>query len=134
MPELPPTERRVEMNTDPKVNEEIREKTRENIRKYEDAGPDAIRARLEELEHEWDTERVLEANASALVVIGSALGFFVSPFWMILPFIVGVFLFQHALQGWCPPLPLIRALGVRTNREIRTEREALQARLVQAGA
>ena len=37
------------------------------------------------------------------------------------------FLLQHALQGWCPPLPLFRRLGVRTAREIARERYALQA-------
>jgi hypothetical protein len=34
---------------------------------------------------------------------------------------------QHALQGWCPPLPLLRRLGVRTQQEIERERYALKA-------
>jgi hypothetical protein len=25
--------------------------------------------------------------------------------WLILPGIVTAFLFQHAVQGWCPPVP-----------------------------
>jgi hypothetical protein len=37
------------------------------------------------------------------------------------------FLLQHAVQGWCPPLPLLRRLGVRTADEINEERYALKA-------
>ena len=33
---------------------------------------------------------------------------------------------QHALQGWCPPLPLFRRLGFRTQEEIARERYALK--------
>ena len=36
-------------------------------------------------------------------------------------------LLQHALQGWCPPLPVFRRWGVRTAREIEEERYALKA-------
>jgi hypothetical protein len=37
------------------------------------------------------------------------------------------FLLQHALQGWCPPVPFFRSRGVRTAREIDQERYALKA-------
>jgi hypothetical protein len=37
------------------------------------------------------------------------------------------FLLQHAVQGWCPPLALLRRLGVRTRREIDAEKYALKA-------
>lgn len=37
------------------------------------------------------------------------------------------FLFQHAIQGWCPPLPILRRLGFRTAEEINQERYALKA-------
>jgi hypothetical protein len=33
-------------------------------------------------------------------------------------------LLMHALQGWCPPLPVIRKLGVRTAKEIFEEKTA----------
>jgi hypothetical protein len=39
---------------------------------------------------------------------------------------VGFFLLQHALQGWCPPLPVIRKMGVRTVEEINNERIVLK--------
>ena len=47
--------------------------------------------------------------------------------WLWLPGFVTAFLFQHAVQGWCPPVPLLRRLGVRTAREIELERSALKA-------
>jgi hypothetical protein len=37
------------------------------------------------------------------------------------------FLVQHAVQGWCPPLVVLRRRGVRTRREIEEERYALKA-------
>ncbi len=43
------------------------------------------------------------------------------------PAAVAGFLFQHAVQGWCPPVPLFRRLGFRTAREIDHERYALKA-------
>jgi hypothetical protein len=45
----------------------------------------------------------------------------------LLPAIVAGFLLQHALQGWCPPVPLFRHLGFRTAAEIDEERYALKA-------
>ena len=47
--------------------------------------------------------------------------------WLALPAIVTGFLFQHAMQGWCPPLPILRRLGFRTAEEINQERYALKA-------
>ncbi len=40
---------------------------------------------------------------------------------------VAGFLFQHAVQGWCPPVPILRMLGFRTSYEIEQERRALKA-------
>ena len=37
------------------------------------------------------------------------------------------FLVQHSVQGWCPPMPLFRKLGVRTRQEIEREKYALKA-------
>jgi len=89
--------------------------------------PQAINHRLQELDREWDTERTLEANASALGFIGVMLGAFASPWWLLLPATVTAFLFQHAIQGWRPPVPILRRLGFRTEREINIERNALKA-------
>jgi hypothetical protein len=89
--------------------------------------PDKIDERLSELDREWDIERSLEANASALAFTGIVLGVTGRRRWLALPALVSAFLFQHAVQGWCPPLPLLRRLGFRTAHEIERERYALKA-------
>lgn len=121
-----PNERVRRSSTDA-ANREIDQKTLENIRQYSFAGPDAISQRLRELDREWDMEKLLEVNASSLALTGLALGTFVNKKWFVLPAVVTSFLLQHGLQGWCPPLPLFRKLGVRTAREIAEERTALKA-------
>jgi hypothetical protein len=51
----------------------------------------------------------------------------VSRRFLLLPAVVFSFFFQHATQGWCPPLPVVRKMGVRTRREINHEKYALKA-------
>lgn len=119
------TAERVPRHTRPSINEKIAERTMERVR-YFAAKPGEIAQRLRELDREWDTERVLETNASVLAFVGVLLGAFVHQLWLLLPALVTAFLFQHAVQGWCPPLPILRRLGVRTAREIETERIALK--------
>jgi hypothetical protein len=86
----------------------------------------AVEARLEALKQEWDIERAIEANAAAIALVGVILGAFASPWFLILPALVCIFLLQHALQGWCPPVPILRRLGFRTQPEIEAERLALR--------
>ena len=97
------------------------------VRHYE-RHMDEIPARLRELDEEWDIERAIEANAAALAFAGVALGSTVSRRWLALPALVTAFLFRHALQGWCPPVPVLRRLGFRTAHDIEEERQALKAR------
>ena len=124
---LPTTTARVPENTVDHVNRRIRHEMEERVRRIAAAGPLAIARRLRELDEEWDTERALEANASTLVAVGSALALLVDRRFAILPLVVGGFLFQHATQGWCPPLPILRRTGYRTQTEIDQERYALKA-------
>ena len=124
---LPSTNDRVPASTAPHVNAQIRNQTEANIRQYGAGGPIAIERRLEELDREWDIERLLEANAATAVLLGVTLGTTVDRRFFYFPAVVGAFLLQHALQGWCPPVPLFRRLGVRTSAEIDYERYALKA-------
>src|SRR5579884_3285142 len=124
---LPSTTARVPNHTPDRYNEAIRCRTEENVAHYACAGPLAIEQRLRQLDEEWDIERTLEANASTISLAGLALGVFVNRRFLILPALVSGFLLQHALQGWCPPVPLFRRLGFRTASEIDEERYALKA-------
>lgn len=123
---LPSTTDRVRKHTSKNVNAWIRSRTEDNIKRHKSAGNKLIDRRLVELDHEWDMERTLEANASALALIGLVLGMTANKKWLALPTIVAGFLFQHALQGWCPPVPVFRRLGFRTADEIDDEKYALK--------
>src|SRR5205823_4967890 len=126
-PMLPSTVERVPQHTREAYNAAIRRQTEENVARLAAAGPAAVERRLAELDREWDIERTLEANAASVSLIGSALGFTLDRRFFALPVVVAGFLLQHALQGWCPPVPLFRHLGSRTAREIDHERYALKA-------
>ncbi len=126
---LPSTTERVPLHSTATANESIRQQTRESIEYFSKQGRHAIERRLDELDHEWDIERCLEANAATASLIGLTMGATVDKRWFLLPTAVAVFLLQHALQGWCPPLELFRRMGVRTATEIEQERRALQQAL-----
>ncbi|RIK78337.1 MAG: hypothetical protein DCC67_11685 [Planctomycetota bacterium] len=126
---MPSTVERVPRHTAEHVNAAIRRQTDENVHRYSAGGEEAVRRRLSELDHEWDVERTLEANAASVVLAGVALGALVDRRFFAVPAIVGAFLLQHAVQGWCPPLPILRRLGFRTAEEIDRERDLLQSYL-----
>lgn len=123
---LPASTERVPLHTLPEINTRIHESIHANVAYYAQH-PHLIPARLAELDREWDVERVLEANAAALAFTGTALAATISRRWLVLPALVTAFLLQHALQGWCPPLPVFRRLGFRTPNEIEEERQRLIA-------
>ena len=124
---IPSTRDRVPANTAGPVNDQIRRRTEETVRRVAAMGPAAIDRRLRELDDEWDVERCLEALAPTFTLAGMTLGLTVSKKFFVLPFVVQAFFLQHALQGWCPPVPVLRRLGVRTQPEIDEERYALKA-------
>lgn len=123
---IPPTTKRVKLNTDDKINKNIMDKTIESIEQYKDADEETLTDRLRVLNKEWNTERVLEANASTLILLSTILGLRKNHNWFILTKLVSFFLLQHAVQGWCPPLPVIRRLGIRTPEEISNEKTAIK--------
>jgi hypothetical protein len=123
---LPHTAERVNLNTMRDYNQRIEEQTERNIAYYA-AHPERIDLRLAELEREWDIERTLEANSATLSLAGMVLGVLAGRKWFVFPALAGGFLLQNALQGWCPPLPVFRRMGVRTQTEIERERYALKA-------
>ena len=123
---IPATTTRVQENTDEAMNNQIRAQTERNIEYFSRKGGAAIDQRLEELDREWDVERLLETNAASLALLGVGLGALVDRRFFLLPALVTGFLLQHAIQGWCPPIPVFRRMGIRTASEIDVERYALK--------
>jgi hypothetical protein len=117
---------RVRRNTSAEVQARIDTRIENNIRFYATQSEDIISRRIRELEAEWSVERWIETNASALAFTGTVLGLTVNRKWFALPLIVTGFLFQHAIQGWCPPVPALRRMGVRTRGEIDREKFAMK--------
>ena len=121
------TEDRVQAHTADHVNHAIEEEARRRVMRNAGASEGTISRRISELDEEWDVERYLEMNASALAFTGTVLGLFVNRKFLAIPFVVLPFLFNHAVRGWCPPVPFLRRRGVRTRREIDAEKYALKA-------
>jgi len=119
------TEARVEVNAPEEINRQIRRDMEARVFYFAER-PEEISRRLEELDREWDIERLLEANTGIFSLIGLTFGV-VRSRWYVLPAAAAVFLLQYAMQGWCPPVAVFRRLGIRTNREINHERYALKA-------
>lgn len=120
---------RVRANTADYVNKRIDDKIENNVRYYSGRTRAEVTCRIAELEQEWDIERVLQLGAASLSLTGLTLAAVKNKAWFLLPTAVLSFLFLHAVQGWCPPIPVLRRIGIRTREEIERERYALKALL-----
>lgn len=58
--------------------------------------------------HAW-----LRLIAGFFVMASVALGYLVSPWFLLFTAFVGVNLFQSALTGWCPMMTILRRAGIR---------------------
>lgn len=85
---IPETSRRVPENTSESVNRRIRQEAEARIEQYRRASAEKITRRLQELDREWDTERMLELNAASLAFTGCALAATVNRKWILLPMAV----------------------------------------------
>jgi hypothetical protein len=85
-----------------------------------------VARQLGNLRREWDLERALETWFASVVLTGVTLAATRNRRWMAFPAIAAGFMLQHAIQGWCPQVPLLRRLGFRTQPEIARERYALK--------
>lgn len=116
----------VRANTTPETLRSIDTSIEEKILYYSTQPREVISRRIYQLEKEWDIERWLETNASSLALTGLILGLTRSRKYLLLTGTVLSFLLMHAVQGWCPPVPLLRKMGVRTRSEIDREKFALK--------
>ena len=118
---------RVRSSTSRSQNQKIDQEIIGNIAKFSAEGEAAIGERIRELDKKWDIERTLEINAGLIGLAGAVLALTVNKKWAILPAVVTTFLVQHAIQGWCPPLPLFRMMGIKSRPELDREKYALKA-------
>ena len=118
---------RVKEATPSFINQEIERETWLRVSSYANKTREEISARIDELDKEWDIERYLGVNMSTLALTGlAAAALSKNRYWTILPAVVLSFFFQHSVQGWCPPLPILRHFKIRTRKEIEQEKYALK--------
>jgi hypothetical protein len=117
---------RVRRHTAEHINDRIDQNIVEVVHTYANASDEELSLRIAELDRAWDIERVLETNASVVALVGVGLAATCGRRWLMLTGGVLGFLLLHGTQGWCPPLPVLRRLGVRTRGEIDRERFALK--------
>src|ERR1035437_4145949 len=75
-----------------------------NIKEYERKSPAEISQRIKALDKEWDIERVLDLNMSALALCGITSSLLFNKYSIILPILLLLFFIWHSFRGWCPPV------------------------------
>lgn len=61
-------------------------------------------------------DRAVFAFAGFVVLVSLALGWFVSPYWLLLTAFAGFNMIQASFTGFCPPAIFLRWLGVRPGK------------------
>ena len=118
---------RVRANTSTEINRRLDDEAAERVRSYTAQSKSEISRRIEELDREWDFERILEVEASSMGMIGVTLAATLNKKLLALPVMVAGMVLLHSVQGWYPLLPVFRRLNVRTREEIDREKYALKA-------
>ncbi|HEX7708137.1 MAG TPA: DUF2892 domain-containing protein [Thermoanaerobaculia bacterium] len=60
-----------------------------------------------------NVDRYLRLIAGFFVTLSVALGYWVSPWFLLFTAFVGVNLFQSAFTNWCPMMTILRKSGVK---------------------
>jgi hypothetical protein len=61
-------------------------------------------------------DRAVLVFAGLVVLTGVALGWFVSPWWLLLSAFAGLNMIQSAFTGFCPAAIVFKKLGVKSGR------------------
>jgi hypothetical protein len=115
---------RVRAHTAASVLDRIDRRTAARV--FDDArgGAGAIERRLQKLDREWDVDRVMALGVAIATVVSSHRGRKSWRWWALFRAQQAALLL-HAAIGWSPPVAVMRRLGVRTQKEIDTERAVL---------
>lgn len=64
-------------------------------------------------------DRAVFAFAGIVVLIGLALGYFLSPWWFLLTAFAGLNMVQASFTGFCPAAMIFKALGLNPGNAFR---------------
>ena len=123
---LPDEPDRIRANTSDDINRWIDRITEENIRFYATQDMEEITDRIDDLEEEWDVDRLAQVCVSGTGLTSIIFGTLFSKKWFLLTTASLAFLGNHAVNGWCPSVSVFRRLGFRTRQEIDREKYALK--------
>ncbi|MEY4940855.1 MAG: hypothetical protein RIQ93_2590 [Verrucomicrobiota bacterium] len=118
---------RVRRYTTDRQLQRIDDKIVRSVRLYAHQPEEIVQERLEELGREWSIERFLQINVAAVGLTTALLAVTRSQKWGWATCAGLGFFLLHATDGFDPPLPLLRQIGIRTRGEIDREIYALKA-------
>lgn len=116
----------IHSKTTPAMQERFRQKLVANVRRFINADPAAIDQRMKELDKEWSVERAIEVEAPAMIGLGATLGLLHNKKWFLLSGVAASMAVLHNTRGVYPMLPLFQRLGLRPQKDIEDERNALR--------
>lgn len=64
-------------------------------------------------------DRAVLAFAGTVVLVSLALGYLVSPYWLLLTAFAGLNMLQAAFTGFCPAAMMFKALGLKSGNAFR---------------
>lgn len=66
-------------------------------------------------------ERIIRAVAGSLVLLSLTLGWFISPYWLLLTVFVSINLLQSSFTRFCPLEKILERAGVKGNESYSTD-------------
>tara|TARA_B100000745_G_scaffold292041_1_gene232523 strand:- start:587 stop:853 length:267 start_codon:yes stop_codon:yes gene_type:complete len=63
---------------------------------------------------QMNIDRFIFAFAGIVIMLSLALGYFISPYWLLLTAFVGFNMFQAAFTGFCPLAMILKKLGLKS--------------------
>ena len=116
----------VRRHTPARLNQRIDQAMMKRIVEYSRKSREEMSARIAELDLEWDIERVIETGAGAVALTGVLMSGLRSRKWLMISAATLGVLLKHSLTRRSAPLNALRAIGIRTRREIDAEKYALR--------
>jgi hypothetical protein len=123
--ERPPKDN-IRRHTPARLNRMIDQAMMKRVIEYSRKSPEEITERIQELDQEWDLERFVETGAGTVALTGVLMSGLKSRKWLVVSAATLGVLLQHSLTRRSFPIKGLRALGIRTRREIEGEKYALR--------
>ncbi len=114
------------MNIERRPGSQSYQKLYQRLTRIAEQGPEALSARLDELDREWTSGRLVKAAAGVLLVTGLALTAWASPWWLILVAVAGAVLLQYLFLPRSLLADAFSWMGYRSGSEIEDERISLR--------